>query len=200
MKNSLRHLFAVYFSFLFLLGACKTGEEESKPAVNVDSSANVTTDNPESGQKLITGNLDTLWTERPGIDALQYNRLVFSFTFSQAGGLTMHGWSFKGALASKEFDSLPSIKLGNARPGPIPLEPGLYFGNVVLDDINELKRVLRRNNAQYVIFAPEKKGNNVKYNIFVSKESPIAFDKVLALIPSGLSANPSPPKNRSGSD
>jgi hypothetical protein len=48
---------------------------------------------------------------------------------------------------------------------------------------------------KYVLFAPEKRGNNIKYTIFVSDRFSNSKATILVVGTTGADANPSPPKN-----
>ena len=95
-----------------------------------------------------------------------------------------------------EFDSLPEIRLQKGRASNYSYGPGTYFSNVVLKGaVAEIKRLLRKEHAQYVLFAPKKIGEHIYYEIFISKEDPsLVKDQMFAPIPTNIIANPSPPK------
>ena len=138
--------------------------------------------------------LDTLKVDRAAFDALPSGKLVFSFVFGANDTLTMHGWSLHGG--SKNYDSLPNIKLVKKAASLVPYGNGTYFGNVILatSDVNSIKHLLNSNNAQWVLFAPKLQGNNIVYTIFVAKNGPGTLIETKA-IATGIDANPSPPKN-----
>ncbi|MEO6404805.1 MAG: hypothetical protein ABIY51_14305, partial [Ferruginibacter sp.] len=72
--------------------------------------------------------------------------------------------------------------------------PGKYFGNLVLNDVNKIQKLITDNGYSYVIFAPQYYNNHVSYKIFLSMEAHLLEPKTMAIVPTGDDANPSPPK------
>jgi hypothetical protein len=107
----------------------------------------------------------------------------------------MHGWIFKKD-PHREFEKSADIRLFKGKASSYTYGPGTYFGDVVLKDVLAVQRVLRDSAAHYVLFAPEKDGEHIKYKIFVSREEPMSLSKIEAAIATTFIANPSPPKSQ----
>jgi hypothetical protein len=188
-----KHL--LFLLVFFYLAACNQESDKQKEQPTVSSSDTIKNKAGEPEVMTIAGKLDTLWVSMAQFDALPDKKVVFLFTFGERDTLTMHGWTLK-RNGGDEYDDPPNIKLLKGKAGPYSYGPGTYFGNLVLTDINKIKKQLGAGGASYVLFAPEKDGQHVRYKVFGSREDPTLADKILALIPTSGEANPSPPKSR----
>jgi hypothetical protein len=139
--------------------------------------------------------LDTLWTTTAAFQKLDKNKAVFAFYFGDQDTVTVHGWKDKGGTT--QFNTPPDVVFYKGHPDSVlTFGPGTYFGNLSLDKVNQLQKLILDSAASYVVFAPKKLGNHVYYKVYVTKESPVALAaRTAALIASGDDANPSPPKN-----
>lgn len=196
----LRNYTFFFFTIVIAIVSCNDGNTDKN---KLDDSTKISSAKPGgvAAASLTGGFLDTLWVTRATFLALTNAKLVFSFVFGTNDTLTLHGWSIKGG-GPTQFDPLPNIKLQKGRPGVLPYGNGTYFGNVLLGtgDVNKIQVKLNAApSAAYVVFAPQKYGNNIGYKIYLCDYNPSgpAVLKVDALPPtdSGIEANPSPPKN-----
>ena len=177
----------------FLIVACSNDDKKNDSGSATDTT---TADPKKAAAGLTSGSLDTLYIGRAAFDTINNgSKLVFSFTFTPTDELTLHGWLFKGA-GTKEFDSLPNIKLQNGGASRYTYGMGTYFGNVVLksNDYNKLKIALNDATIKYVVFAPIKYGDNIGYKVCVSRDDP-GLISVATVDPIDAELNPSPPKN-----
>ena len=189
----------LFFAVTILMAACNNGGSDKNNADKIVTDSNNT---PSPTQAVVTqaalippgGKLDTLWVDSLSFTKLPDGKMVFSFTFGQLDTLTLHGWDAKGLL-QHNYDSIPDIRLKKGKPSELTYGPGTYFGNIILDGaIASIKKSLKKNHSQYVLFAPKKIGEHISYEILISKEDPNAFVKIFAAMPTGITANPSPPK------
>jgi len=195
--NTRSYLLFFFFAVLFIV-SCNNDKDDKKandkPVADTTAAA-TNTQAQEPKAALISGTLDVLSTKGETFEKLPAGKLVFSFTFTQADKLTIHGWRDKivGGIDPK----VPVIKLDNGKPSGINYGPDMYFGNIILenDDINKIQRLIKKNNSLYVYFIPEiTEVRHIKYKIFIGDVDPLKLIKVNA-IDTGTEANPSPPKN-----
>lgn len=182
---------------LFLTTACNnnSGDEKKTDEPSADSSEKESADPINQPQQALTGGtLDTLWTDSLSFANLPKKKVVFVFTFRALDTLTLHGWA---AEKDTIFNPDPDIKLLKGRASTLSYGDGMYFGNVILKKahVAHIKKALIREKAQFVLFAPRiVNSTHVGYTIFVSKEQP-NIAKEFVPLPTGVIANPSPPKN-----
>ena len=180
---------------MLLFLACNPGtDSKTTPEGNADSTNKTLTAPARLG--ITEGALDILVADSASFAAVTDNKLVFSFTFAKPDSLTIHGWSFHG-IVSHRFDSLPNLKLHNTSivEANNTYFTDTYFGNLILSDVDKIQRRLKDLGGKFVLFVPVKLGNNIKYEIRISTESPyqqLSPDKYAT---TSFSANPSPPKN-----
>jgi hypothetical protein len=190
--KSVRPGVALLFTVLIIM-ACNEKKEDQKLSDNSAAETQPVVIQPAI--KAFSGKLDTLVVDSLSFSKLPNAKMVFSFVFGENDTLTLHGWHAKGLLGTS-FDSLPDIKLIKGNPSHIDYGPGIYFGNVILKDVNKIQRALKTHNAQLVIFAPKMVDtNHIGYDIFLGKNDPtLSKISILAIINIDLDANPSPPK------
>ena len=190
-------LFAVAF-----LNACnssdnKEGENTTSPTTASSSSTSESTPSTASASKVValTGYLDTLWIEADTFKKLPNKKLVFSFAFRDPDTLTLYGWYCRGVICNGSYDNKidPDIKLKKGRQGSVTYGPNVTFGNIILSQVKKVQDKIGTK-YKYVIFAPERYGDFIKYVIYVSTDDPKQLIQVLTLDPTGVDANPSPPK------
>ncbi len=187
-----------YFTVLLLVASCNSGKEEKNSAENVTTESSNSTTDVEVKQTMTTlsGTLDTLYIESIVFKNLPKSSLVFSFAFRTKDTLTLYGWSCKNNVVGKctGFDTNPNIKLIKYGKSGIAFGPAVNFGNVTLlkDEIRDIKTKLGTA-FKYVVFVPNLNQGFVHYSIFVTNDN-LAQEKLLALDPTGIEANPSPPK------
>ncbi len=192
-KHFILKKYPLIFLFSILSGGCINTDKKLEPAITEEGKVmNIAITAPAVAS--FGGYLDTLWTDSLSFSNLPEGKEVFVFTFRDKDTLTLHGWDAKG-LFNTGFDSIPDIRLYKGRPSNLNYGSGTYFGNVILNDAKKIKKILKKENAQYVLFAPKKLGEHISYEILVGKENPIALIKKMIVIPTNVTANPSPPKN-----
>lgn len=181
--------------FVFTVASCNEEKSNSDGTALNNESGNTDPSSTTEVALLVSGKLDSLWVDSTAFAALPNRKLVMSFVFGENDTLTLHGWSQNNG--AKEFDSLPNMKLKKGIASKLTYGNGTYFGNISLkqNDINQIQNALRDNKAQYVVFAPQKYGNNIGYKIYVGTENPATLIKILGVTDTGTEANPSPPKN-----
>lgn len=184
----------IFFLFLFIMIGCNSGSDKNTTTNSASKDSNMGT--PEAvavpALPILSGYLDTLYVDSLNFSTLNKDMAVFAFYAGQNDTLTLHGWYAKGLF--NKFDSLPNIQLAQGRASTVTYGNGTYFRNVVLSDINEIKRLLKTKKAKYVLFAPQKSGNIINYKIYLSNDDPKALVKSFAVIPTGIETNPTPPK------
>jgi len=186
-----------FLCIAILIFSCKDDSKTPKTDVSIipDNSIKDTVMPAAQKAAVIGGYLDTLWTDRATFDKLPNSRYVFEITYRTNDTLTLHGWEAKGLLGHT-FSPNPDIKLEKGHASPLSYGPDIYFGNMILhnNDIKEIKKRLKDNNAQYVLFAPQITDEHIWYKIFLSNDPPSIMVKGFAVIATGIDANPSPPK------
>lgn len=149
----------------------------------------------------LNGYLDTLWIDAATFNSLQKKKLTFRFYFQSLTSITMHGWYGKRTKFVHPTPD-PDVKLLIGRPSDkAQYGPGNYLGNLVIykNEINEIKKIIKASSSSYVLFAPVDpsiSNGQITYNILLTKDDPNKGKAVsLAIVPTGITANPSPPRN-----
>lgn len=187
----------LFFIIIILTAGCNNNKDDDKkngvepPMTDTGKMTAVTP--VQQDVTTCSGKLDTLWADSLAFTKVPNGKTVFAFTFGNKDTLTLHGWDAKGLLQNG-FDSIPDIRLIKGKASNLTYGPGTYFGNVILNDVKEIKKLLKKENAQYVLFAPQKIGEHISYEIFLSKEDPNNLKTLFAPIDTKLYANPSPPR------
>lgn len=195
-----KQLFFSWYNIVFVLtlltgASCNDNSSEKNSAENTDTSTstNIVTTSPQSAAASFTGTLDTLWTDSLSFTKMDKDKAVFAFYTGGSDTLTLHGWKAKGIFQT-EYNGVPDIKLLKGRAGPLSYGPGSYFGNVILKDVKDIKKLLDKEHAKYILFAPQKIDGHIWYKIFLGNDDPTALLKMFNLIATTYEANPSPPK------
>ena len=153
----------------------------------------------DDGAKTIDGYLDNLFVPSTTFLGFPKKRIVFRFFSVTPAVLTLRGWS--GNTDNDFDDDDPDIKsLQNGHPSGIRFGTATYFGNLILkrDDIIKIKKKLRRDGGLYVLFVPQDPADNagqITYDIIIDNDDPTTNKQDFAPVPTGLSINPSPPRN-----
>ena len=185
-----------YFVILFLVASCtnETGGNET-PGDTIIDSTKTETEMGQTTTSFISGTLDKLYIEATTFKSLAKSSLVLSFAFRTNDTLTLYGWSCDNNIFGncKKFNPYPNIKLIKYGSTSIEYGPELTLGNLVLfkEEIKTIKEKLET--YKYVVFIPLLNKGNIDYSIYVTNDPP-EKSKVLALVPTGIEANPSPPK------
>lgn len=186
----------VYFAVLFFIASCNTGTEGNEAPVVEKSTTTTESEVEQTKTTTISGILDNLYIDAVAFNSLPKSSLVLSFAFRTKDTLTLYGWSCKNNLAGKctGFNTNPNIKLIKYGTSGIAYGPEVNFGNVILlkDEIRDIKTKLGTT-YKNVVFVPKIIAGFIYYSIHVTNDDP-ALIKVLALEPTGIEANPSPPK------
>lgn len=179
-----------------LLCACNNDDNsdaDSTASGATTASSPVTTSTPQIASAL-TGLLDTLWVSADSFMKLPNKKIVFSFAFRKPDTLTLHGWYCRGAICLGSYNDqpYPDIGLTKGRPSTVTYGPNVTFGNIILKNVKKIQDMIGTK-YKYVIFVPEKYGDFIKYVIYLGTEDPTLI-QVLVVDPTGVEANPSPPK------
>lgn len=153
---------------------------------------------------LLSDTLDVLWIEASEFLKLKdktKKKITFRFFITKQDSLTLRGWVNK--KGSSKYDSLsrPEMNLYNGKKSLIRIGDGTYLGNTVLYNkgIRNIIKVIKEENARYVVFVPTVKTDypgQIFYDISVSNIEPHRNNKEkLVLVPTYVSTNPSPPRN-----
>lgn len=142
------------------------------------------------------GVLDILYIEKAEILAIPNGRkLVFQYIFESANLLTLHGWISK--QSGVDFDTPPNIKLKKGSSGGVDYGVDTYFGNLVIqkDDVKDIKTFINAHpGLDFVLFKPVMDQQHIIYEIYLSNDFNDSL-KALALVNTGKTANPSPPRS-----
>ena len=182
-------------AFVLLLNACKNDDKtDTGDTTTAATTASSPTTATATKAATLSGLLDTLWVTAADFKNLDNKKLVFSFTFRDPDTLTLFGWSCKGVICNGSYNTDPDIKLIKGHQSAVNYGPKVIFGNVILQ-ANEVSTIKKKigTTYSYVVFVPVNDGEFIRYDIYVSNDDP-SLIKVLVLDPTGVDANPSPPK------
>ena len=152
----------------------------------------------------IDGYLNVLWMDTSQIAKIK-RRIVFRFYAETADILILKGW----INDDDNFDDNADVTLTAGPASSVRFGAGSYFGNIILkrDDSKALIRKARNRNKKFVILVPiasndpdfpDQIPGQIAYKILLddAQPGPDFFTKEsLTLIKTGLSINPSPPRN-----
>lgn len=211
MRKSFRFLIsgAISLSLLLFLIACGgdagnpgTPETAAPPAASTEVKA-------ESSYANLSGTLDTLF-----IDSAHFEQLgrppgnndwtFFRFYIDSSNYLTLAGWSANNGRGNfhgnnPTIPATPNIILLKSTQSTIKFGPGNFFGNLVLraGQLRAIQLLLRSTHSKSVLFAPlspADNNNQITYSIILSdKTSADRYSK--NVVATGVSLNPSPPRN-----
>ena len=187
----------VLLFMLMLAVSCSDDKDDSKSEATTTDAASETEKPELQLAPLIGGTLDTLWIASASFPN-NPEKIVFSFSIDANDNLKLHGWKVKAG--PNQFDDAPNYILTNAgqhKGGTYGAD--MYFDNIILqqNDVAKIRTAINQGNYTKVLFVPKKIGVNLAhlaYDIFLGKDGPQPLD-VLVVDPTGLEANPSPPKN-----
>jgi hypothetical protein len=194
--------FLILFTAFALIISCNNRGDDKKAAEN--SVADTSNKTPDVSQEqpramAIAGTLDFLYIDAAEFLNLPKAKLVFSFAFRTNDTLTLYGWSCKNngvGNCTGTYNNDPNIKLIKYQTGTKTYGPEVFFGNVIIqkDDVKTIKSKIGA--YKYVVFVPENRAGFIYYTINVTDDPPAPpFIKTLALTPTGIITNPSPPKD-----
>ena len=188
-------LFILFISFLVAACNSNDGDEKKTDEKPAADSGKIMSQIAQPAAALISGTLDTLWTDSLSFASLPKKKIVFCFTFRRLDTLTLHGWA---AEKDSIFTTNPDIELIKGHASALNYGNDMYFGNVIIKrgHLALIKNKLIQEKAKYVLFAPQiVNGNHIGYRVFVTKDDPVSLVKAFTLRDTGVDANPSPPKN-----
>ena len=195
-----KQLFFSSFNIVFVLtllitASCNDDSAKKNSVENSEASTatNMVSTAPQPAAAAFNGTLDTLWTDSLSFTKMDKDKAVFAFYAGGGDTLTLHGWKAKGILQT-EYNPVPDISLLKGKAGTLSYGSGSYFGNVIVKDVKGINKLLDKEHAKYVLFAPQKTDGHIWYKIFLSNDDPIALVKMFNLIATSYEANPSPPK------
>jgi hypothetical protein len=199
MRKLFNRLSLCFLSSLFLIAAsCDNGKDEGKTEAVTSTDNTSTNKQTASTPALVGGTLDTLSmaaSDFPGQGPGPVPRMVFSFTIDATDELKLHGWNDKGG--ANQFDPVPNYQLNNGgQHNGGTYGPNMYFGNIVIaqSDVAKIRNKINQGNYTTVLFVPKiVNTNHIGYDIFVGK--PGAQIIIMAVDPTNVEANPSPPRN-----
>jgi len=153
---------------------------------------------PKTG--LISGFLSVLWIESAVFTGSK-KRIVFRFYTEPPDLFTLHGWEND----NDEFPEDPDIKLNMGPVSGIAYGNKTYFGNLVLprDARKAINKLIKEEGFTYVLFKPDDPFHphpsipvgQITYDIELTNDQPVPFQTIATSKPTGVSLNPSPPRN-----
>lgn len=190
----------LFFISVILMASCNNGEsEKSNTGEVIHSHISTNAETTPLTPNFINGRLDTLWVDSTAFNKLK-GKVVFVFTVGGKDTLTLTGWDAKKAHNNKEdtFNLQYDIRLYKANVSPQTYGPNTYFGNMLLKepDLSYIQNIVTSSKSKYVLFAPEKFGNHIQYNIIASNTISLKINDGITpnLTVTGKTLNPSPPK------
>lgn len=178
------------------LTSCSRNDGSPIKADDLDIVKKMAMKGDDKDEKLLSGNLDTLWILSS--DFVKLNpKLTFRF-YDTLDAFTLHGWL---GNSNSHNNRPPDTRLFIGRKSSIQFGSGCYFGNLVLNaqSLNKVQKLIRDTRVSFVLFAPQDpaaNGGQVVYNIFLTNDDPKSptFYSI-SLIETGEFTNPSPPRN-----
>lgn len=152
---------------------------------------------------LLSGHLDTLWMTAANFNALgQGSRITFRF-YDSLDAFTLRGWT---GNSNGWNDRLPDVRPVKGRQSPVMYGSGSYFGNLQISpaQYNTIRQKLSTTGATYVLFGPVNPATapndgQISYSVYVTSDDPAdvspSFKYKFVVDATGVTTNPSPPKN-----
>ena len=182
-------------ALLMALASC-TGNETS-PVKSDSLNAAKKTGETDTVVKAALWNvtLNTLWMKASDFPAKK-SQLAFRF-FYTGKSFTLHGWLGN----PNTYNNRPAdIKLEIGTPDSTIFEGSFYFGNLIFKpkEVDDIQDSISQHMATYVLFVPSVPAAGadlaqVVYKIFVTQNDPKTT--VTSIYPTGVTTNPSPPRN-----
>lgn len=122
------------------------------------------------------------------------NKVMFTFELESSGKLQLQSWNppfpKPGGKTEKPIGAVKAT-VENKVKITIPISLASLF----LEDKKAIDDVIKKVNGKFVLFVPEINDGQINYTIFVSDALPSAAAPAtpLAITPTGVSLNPSPP-------
>jgi len=190
-------------ALLLLLASCNsndTPDVKKDPAVSAAPAVAPAAVQPAAA---LSGNLDTVWIDAATFNALGAGtRITFKF-FDTLNSWTLRGWT---GNANSWNNRPPDVRLSKGRQSPVLYGSGSYFGVLQLtpNQYNSIRQTLTSSHASYVVFGPVNPttgtdAGQITYSVFVTSDNPGNFSPDFkykyVVDPTGVTINPSPPKN-----
>ena len=195
--------FLFFFVLLLLLPSCNNNDAAASKTDTAVAEANTPPATATVQANLLSGHLDTLWISAAAFNALgPGTRITFKF-YDTLDAFTLRGWT---GNSNGWNDRLPDVRLLAGRESPVMYASGSYFGNLQISpaQYNTIRQKLTATGATYVLFGPVNptvapNAGQISYNIFVTSDDPSdvspSFKYKFVVDATGVSTNPSPPKN-----
>ena len=205
----MKKVFLLASAFLFfvvlvlLLPSCNNYDAAALKSDTAVNSANPSPAKVTVQANLLSGHLDTLWITAAAFNALgPGTRITFRF-YDTLDAFTLRGWT---GSSNSWNDRLPDVRLLIGRESPVMYGSGSYFGNLQISpaQYNSIRQRLSTTGSTYVVFGPVNptvapNEGQISYNVFVTSDDPSdfspAFKYKFLVEATGVSTNPSPPKN-----
>jgi hypothetical protein len=192
-----------FAALLFLFASCNSNDTGAAKTDASPAAANTAATAVTPQAALLSGNLDTLWMTAAAFNNLgPGTRITFIF-YDTLDAFTLRGWT---GNPNSWNNNPPNVRLLKGRQSPVMYGSGSYFGALQLspNNYNTIRQKLTATDATYVLFGPVNPttspgAGQIDYNIFVTSDDPAnvspEFKYKFVVNPTGVSTNPSPPRN-----
>jgi hypothetical protein len=205
----MKKIFLLSSAFLFfivlvlLLPSCNNNDAAAPKTEATIAPANTPPATDTVQANLLSGHLDTLWITAAAFTALgNGSRITFRF-YDTLNAFTLRGWT---GNSNGWNDRLPDVKLFKGRESSVMFGSGSYFGNLQISpaQYNTIRQKLTSTGATYVLFCPVNptvapNAGQISYNVYLTSDEPgdfsPSFKYKFVVDATGVSTNPSPPKN-----
>ena len=195
--------FLFFIVLVLLLPSCNNNDAAVPKTDATIAEANTPPATVTVQANLLSGHLDTLWITAADFAALgNGTRITFRF-YDTLDAFTLRGWT---GNSNSWNDRLPDVKLLIGRQSPVMYGSGSYLGNLQISpaQYTTIRQKLTSTGATYVVFGPVNptaapNAGQISYNIYVTSDDPSdfspAFKYKFLVETTGVTTNPSPPKN-----
>lgn len=209
MKDPRTKLLTTLLIAVWLLSS-SCGQQPEPQAAKMDNPAPATVDSAPVRQALISGNMKYLYIHKDSLLNMSNKdkkKITFEFYFGPLDTLTLKGWS--NDKVSNDFNTDPDFPLTMGLSTTVTYSPSFYLGDLViyksqLKTINDL--LTSNSKMNFIVFMPKQlgpEGGHVTYDILLYDVLPpgsLTPDQYLkTAVTTGVTTNPSPPKNSIGS-
>jgi hypothetical protein len=196
-------VFLFFIVQVLLLPSCNNNDAAAPKSDATVTEANTPPATVTMPSNLLNGHLDSLWITAADFNALSPGtRITFRF-YDTLDAFTLRGWT---GNSNSWNDRLPDVRLLIGRESSVMYGSGSYFGNLQISpaQYNIIRQKLNTTSAAYVVFGPVNptvppNAGQISYNVFVTSDDPgditPTFHHKFLVESTGVSTNPSPPKN-----
>jgi hypothetical protein len=196
-------VFLVFIVLVLLLSSCNNNDAAAPKTDATVAEANTPPATVTVQANLLNGHLDTLWITATAFNALgNGSRITFRF-YDTLNAFTLRGWT---GNSNGWNDRLPDVRLSIGRQSPVMYGSGSYFGNLQIspNQYNTIRQRLTATGATFVLFCPVNPtvpptAGQISYNVYLTSDEPgdfsPSFKYKFVVDATGVSTNPSPPKN-----